>query len=151
MSVKVGTTEVRGLNVQFTNSDYLTKTEAATQYQGILVSGETIKTVGGNSLIGSGDISPFWSIDVTNLLYTTTSWINTEPYYVATEDCIVIVSYTGFCVYIVVDDVPMCRSNTNSSDTATFWAPLKKGQTLRVYQTGNHSGVTATTYVYGIK
>ena len=59
MSVKVGTTEVRGLNVQFTNSDYLTKTEAATQYQGILVSGETIKTVGGNSLIGSGDISPF--------------------------------------------------------------------------------------------
>ena len=85
------------------------------------------------------------------MLYTTTSWINTPPYYVATQDCIAKVDYTVYNVHLTVDGVDLCQSNANASSTGTFWAPVKKGQTLRVYQTGNHSGTSGATTVYGLK
>ena len=134
-------------------NDILTETEASTVYQPKLVSGTNIKTINNNSLLGSGDLSiePKVAIDVNNVIATYSSWIPVATPYTATEDCYVVVSYTVYNVHLEVDGVTIFQSNANASTTGCFSAFVKKGQTVALYQTGNHSGTSGSAVIYGVK
>ena len=122
--------------------------------QDTLVSGTNIKTVNSTSLLGSGDISVsgFAGIDTANVIYSTTGFINTSPYYTATADGFVVVRQRGRTNHISIGGEDVAGSNSGSDEFGEIWCPIKKGQVLRVYQTGNHTGTeVSNVYVYGLK
>ena len=122
--------------------------------QDTLVSGTNIKTVNNTSLLGSGDISIYYfaGIDTANVIYSTTGYIATFPYYTATADGFVVVRQRGRTNHISIDGEDVAGSNSNSDEFGEIWCPIKKGQVLRVYQTGNHAGSeVSNVYVYGLK
>lgn len=98
--------------------------------------------------ISSSDvISAKIGIDTSNHIAS----YNTYTTYTATQDCWAIVSYTVYRVHFEVDGVDIFCSNANSSETGIFSALIKKGQVVRTYQTGNHTGTSAKLDIYGVK
>lgn len=95
----------------------------------------------------NGYINGKIGIDTSNLIAS----YNTYASYTATQDCWAVVSYTVYAVHFEIDGVDVFCSNANSQETGIFSAIVKKGQTVRVYQTGNHTGTSATLKIYGVK
>ena len=90
-----------------------------------------------------GDIDMFINVD--NVLAT----YSTYAEFTATEDCWVVVHYYGGTIHISINNNSMVTGKV--SDSGDMFLPVKKGQTCKIYQTGNASntGVSAVT-VYGI-
>ena len=89
-------------------------------------------------------------IDKTNILKTSSTYIPTSSPWTATEDCLAVVTYANYNIHLEIDGITVFQSNANSTSTAIFSAYLKKGQSLAVYQTGNHTGSEASVIVYGL-
>lgn len=88
-------------------NDILTQTNAATLYQTKLISGTSIKTVNGNSLLGSGDVSVSASlgIDTNNIIASGNAYTNSGVLdYTPSVDCYLLIRYSASTQFAVAID-----------------------------------------------
>ena len=119
--------------------------------QATLVSGTNIKTVDGNSLLGSGNIVTFVCADTSNVLYTHSgNYSSLTTLNALAQDGIVFAKFkTGDGSKSNFDfqiDGVQVFGTERSMDMFTFICPLKAGQIIKVKFDGGHSNLN----IYGL-